>query len=140
MFGLLERGSDPPSSPDVELTYSMLKKLSLLTFGIATLSATPALASNCTTASFYGYGDGFSGQRTASGQRFDAYGLTAAHPHLPFGTRLRVTDQNSGRSVIIRVNDRGPYVASRGLDLSYGAFNVISNPSRGLARVCYSKV
>lgn len=117
-----------------------LKLLSFLTFGLASLSAAPAMAYNCTTASFYGYGDGFSGQRTASGQRFDAYGLTAAHPYMPFGTRLKVTDQNSGRSVIIRVNDRGPYVASRGLDLSYGAFNAISNPSRGVTKVCYSKV
>lgn len=117
-----------------------LKLLSFLTFGLATLSATPAFAYNCTTSSYYGISDGFHGRTTASGQRFDAYGLTAAHPYLPFGTRLKVTDQNSGRSVIIRVNDRGPYVASRGLDLSYGAFNVISDPSRGIARVCYSRV
>ena len=117
-----------------------LKLLSFLTFGLASLSAAPAMAYNCTTASYYGAGDGFHGKLTASGSRFDAYGLTAAHPHMPFGTRLKVTDQNSGRSVIIRVNDRGPYVASRGLDLSYGAFNVISKPSRGIAKVCYSKV
>lgn len=116
------------------------KLLSFLTFGLATLSATPALAYNCTTASFYGHQDGFNGQRTASGQRFDAYGLTAAHPRLPFGTRLKVTDQNSGRSVIIRVNDRGPYIASRGLDLSYGAFSSITSPSRGITRVCYARV
>lgn len=116
------------------------KLLSFLTFGLATLSATPALAYNCTTASFYGYGDGFAGRRTASGQIFYPNELTAAHPNLPFGTRLKVTDQNSGRSVVIRINDRGPYIASRGLDLSYGAFSSIASPSRGITRVCYSRV
>lgn len=100
----------------------------------------PAMAYTCTNASYYGVSDGFHGRITANGQRFDAYGLTAAHPSMPFGTRLRVTDQNSGRSVIVKINDRGPYVASRGLDLSYGAFSRIASPSRGVARVCYSRV
>ena len=115
------------------------KLLSLFTFGLTVLSQ-PAMASNCTTASFYGKSDGFHGRITANGERFNAYGYTAAHPYLPFGTRLRVTDQSSGRSVTIRVNDRGPYVASRGLDLSYGAFSAIASPSRGIASVCYSRV
>lgn len=100
----------------------------------------PAMAYSCTNASYYGVGDSFHGRITANGQRFDAYGLTAAHPSMPFGTRLRVTDQSSGRSVIVKINDRGPYVAGRSLDLSYGAFSRIASPSRGVARVCYSRV
>lgn len=118
----------------------MLKKLSILTLGLTALSSMPAMAYTCTNASYYGVSDGFHGRTTANGQRFDAYGLTAAHPSMPFGTRLRVTDQNSGRSVIVKINDRGPYVAGRSLDLSYGAFSRIASPSRGVARVCYSRV
>jgi rare lipoprotein A len=118
-----------------------LKLLSLLTFGLTALSIQPANAyQSCTVASYYGKGDIYHGRQTANGERFNAYGLTAAHPHLPFGTRLRVTDRSSGRSVVIRVNDRGPYVGNRGLDLSYGAFRQITNPSRGLANVCYTRV
>lgn len=94
-------------------------------------------ASGCTTASFYGVGDGFHGRLTASGQTFNAYGNTVAHRWLPFGTRLRITNQSNGRSVIVRVTDRGPFVASRDLDMSYGAFTSIASPSRGVARVCY---
>jgi rare lipoprotein A len=59
-----------------------------------------------------------SGNRTASGERFDGAGMTAAHRSLPFGTMLRVTDQATGRRVVVRVNDRGPFVAGRILDLS----------------------
>ena len=70
-------------------------------------------------ASYYGHGEKLS-QHTASGERFNPHGLTAAHRTLPFGTHLRVTYR--GRSVVVRVNDRGPAKATgRSLDLSYGA-------------------
>lgn len=91
-------------------------------------------------ASMYGLGDGYHGRRTASGEIFNTYGNSVAHRWLPFGTRLRVTNQSNGRSVIVRVNDRGPFVASRDLDLSYGAFSSIAPPSQGVANVCYSQV
>lgn len=94
-------------------------------------------SSGCTSASYYGVGDGFHGRLTASGQTFNAYGNTVAHRWLPFGTRLRVTNPSNGRSVVVRVTDRGPYVASRDLDMSYGSFSAIASPSRGHARVCY---
>ena len=94
-------------------------------------------ASGCTTASHYGVNDGFHGQLTASGKVFNAYGNSVAHRWLPFGTRLRVTNQSNGRSVVVRVTDRGPFIASRDLDLSYGAFASIASPSNGVARVCY---
>ena len=90
----------------------------------------------CGIATYYGVGDGFHGQITANGSRFDAYSLTAAHPHLPMGTKLRVTNQDNLKQVIVKVNDRGPY-SHADIDLSYGAFRKIAPPSRGNATVCY---
>ena len=91
-------------------------------------------------ASFYGYGDSFHGRTTANGERFNGRGITTAHPTLPFGSRLLVHNPETGRSVTVRVNDRGPYVHGRGLDLSYGAFLKVANPSQGTAKVCYSLI
>ena len=102
------------------------------------LGANPASAQSCGYASHYGVGDGYNGQRTASGERFNTYDLTAAHPYLPMGTRLRVTRGNN--SVVIRVNDRGPYAGGRELDLSYAAFSQLASPSRGEIRVCYARI
>jgi len=90
----------------------------------------------CGIATFYGVGDGFHGQATANGERFNAYSWTAAHPYYPMGTRLRVTNQNNGRQVIVRVNDRGPY-SYADIDLSYAAFAHIASVNRGHATVCY---
>jgi rare lipoprotein A len=75
------------------------------------------------------------GARTASGEKFDANELTAAHPTLPFGTRLRVTNVATGRSVTVRVNDRGPYVAGRVVDVSYSAANALGMVGSGVAKV-----
>ena len=94
----------------------------------------------CGDASWYGVGDGFDGQRTASGERFNAYGLTAAHRYLPFGTRVRVTNQRNGRSVVVRITDDGPHYGGRILDLSYGAFSRIAATSRGTADVCIARL
>jgi len=96
-------------------------------------------ATNCGIASWYGLGDGFAGKRTASGQLFDPYAMTTAHRSLPFGTRIRVINQSNGKSVLVTGTDRGPHVAGRVLDLSYGAFARIAHPSQGTARVCYSQ-
>lgn len=93
----------------------------------------------CGLSTFYGVGDGFHGKLTASGETFNAYRLTAAHPHLPLGTKLRVTNRANGRQVIVRVNDRGPFSQAK-IDLSYGAFAQISSPSRGRENVCWSVV
>lgn len=71
------------------------------------------------------YGPGFAGRRTASGEVFDPGALTAAHKTLPFGTRLLVRNPDNGRSVWVRVNDRGPYAGGRDLDLSQGAAEAI---------------
>jgi rare lipoprotein A len=75
------------------------------------------------------------GSRTASGERLNPTELTAAHPSLPFGTRVRVTSVDTGRSVIVRVNDRGPFVKGRVLDVSYSAAKQLDMTKRGVAKV-----
>ena len=67
------------------------------------------------------YGKKFQGKRTSSGEIFDMNKLTCAHKTLPFGTRLKVINESNGKSVVVRVNDRGPFVAGRDLDLSFAA-------------------
>ena len=84
----------------------------------------------CGEASWYAY----TGHRTADGERFDGSGFTAASRTLPFGTRLRVT--YGSRSVLVRVNDRGPYVAGRVLDLSRAAAEALGMLPAGVGRVC----
>lgn len=81
-------------------------------------------------ASFYA-----EGSQTASGEKFDPNELTAAHPTLPFGTRLRVTNIANGRSVTVRINDRGPFVTGRSVDVSYSAAERIGIIERGVAKV-----
>jgi rare lipoprotein A len=75
------------------------------------------------------------GTKTASGEKFDTTQMTAAHPTLPFGTRLRVTDVGSGKSVTVRVNDRGPFVPGRVVDVSYSAANALGMVGKGVANV-----
>ena len=77
------------------------------------------------------YGAKFHGRRTASGERFDMHALTAAHRSLPFGSEVRVTDPRSGRSVTVRINDRGPFSRHRMIDLSRAAAQEIGLVSRG---------
>lgn len=81
---------------------------------------TPASASTC-HASHYGVGDGYGGKRTASGETMNPRAMTAAHKTLPFGSVVTVTNLKNGRSVTVRINDRGPYAAGRCIDLSHGA-------------------
>lgn len=81
------------------------------------------------------YGPGFHGRRTSNGEVFDKHELTAAHPTLPFGSELEVTDMRSGNTVRVRVNDRGPFVHGRILDLSYGAASSLGIIGRGVADV-----
>ena len=71
------------------------------------------------------YGPGFHGKRTASGERFNTNDLTAAHRTLPFGTRVRVVNKSTGRSVVVRINDRGPYAHGRVIDLSRASAQAI---------------
>jgi rare lipoprotein A len=86
-------------------------------------------------ASFYG-GDSYKhGSKTASGEKFNPRDLTAAHRTLPFGTRVRVTNLATGRSVMVRINDRGPFIAGRIVDVSYSAAETLGIVERGVAKV-----
>jgi rare lipoprotein A len=81
------------------------------------------------------YGDYFEGKPTASGEPYDMYDMTAAHLTLPLGSLVRVTNLRNGRAIIVRVNDRGPVVPGRIIDLSYSAAEALQFRSRGLQRV-----
>ena len=81
------------------------------------------------------YGPGFHGKKTSNGERYDQEAMTAAHKLLPFGTRLRVTNLDNGRVTIVRVNDRGPFVGTRIIDLSKAAARSLDMIGRGTARV-----
>lgn len=92
--------------------------------------ATPTQIASRGIASFY-----TEDQQTASGEAFDTHDLTAAHRTLPFGTRLRVTNVETGRSVTVRVNDRGPYIPGRVVDVSGSAANELGIVESGIAKV-----
>lgn len=81
------------------------------------------------------YGAKFNGRRTANGEKFNNSRLTAAHKTLPFGSKVQVTNMRNGRSVVVRINDRGPYVRGRIIDLSRAAAKQIGLGSSGTARV-----
>lgn len=86
-------------------------------------------------ASFYGGGDGFNGSPTANGEIFDHNKLTAAHKTLPFNTMVKVVRTDTGRSCIVRINDRGPFVRDRIIDLSFAAAKAIDMVSSGVTKV-----
>ncbi len=81
------------------------------------------------------YGPGFAGRRTSSGEVYNPEGLTAASKTLPLGSHVRVVNPDTGRSVVVRINDRGPFVRGRSLDLSHGAAKQIGLTARGVGRV-----
>ncbi|HEY8383323.1 MAG TPA: septal ring lytic transglycosylase RlpA family protein [Microvirga sp.] len=81
------------------------------------------------------YGPGFHGRRTASGEIFNSSALTAAHRSLPFGTRVRVVDERSGRSVVVRINDRGPFTRGRIIDLAHGPARALGITGAGTSYV-----
>ena len=81
------------------------------------------------------YGEYFVGRQTASGEDHDMYDITAAHPTLPLGSYVRVTNLRNGRVVVVKVNDRGPIVPGRIIDLSYGAAQVLQFENRGVQKV-----
>ena len=84
------------------------------------------------------YGPGFHGRRTASGETFNTNALTAAHRSLPFGTKVRVVNKRTGRSVVVRINDRGPYAHGRIIDLSRAAAKAIG--IAGVAEVAIAQL
>ncbi|MEO9168724.1 MAG: septal ring lytic transglycosylase RlpA family protein [Aestuariivirga sp.] len=96
---------------------------------------TSAQASITGLASYYKMG-----KRTANGERYNPYGLTAAHRRFAFGTKLKVTNLSNHLFVIVRVNDRGPFVRGRVLDVSYGAAKELGMVGRGVARISFDVV
>ena len=81
------------------------------------------------------YGPTFHGRTTANGERYNMLGLTAAHKTLPFGTFVRVTNIANGRALVVRINDRGPFIAGRIIDLSYTAAKILDIPNAGVMKV-----
>lgn len=92
----------------------------------------PLAVWECTTS---WYGEDFDGQPTATGEPYDMYGATAAHPTLPLGSIVRVVNTRNHRSQVVRINDRGPYVEGRELDVSYAVAQKLGFDQRGIARV-----
>ncbi len=108
------------------------------TLGIYSFNKFNANDAKTSFASFYH--DKFNGRKTASGEIFSNRKLTAAHRTLPFGTIVQVTNLRTGKSVEVRINDRGPFHSSRALDLSKAAFDSIGNTGRGTMPVEYEIV
>jgi rare lipoprotein A len=92
--------------------------------------AIDAIGGQIGMASYYKHG-----RRTASGETFNPQGLTAAHRTLPFGTKVRVVNVKSGKSVVVRINDRGPFVRGRIIDLAFGAARAVGLHRAGVAKV-----
>ncbi|MFA6154946.1 septal ring lytic transglycosylase RlpA family protein [Mesorhizobium sp.] len=101
----------------------------------ASATSASAAAGQCGRASWYALHS-----KTASGERMNPSAMTAAHRTLPFGTKLRVTNQGNGRSVVVRINDRGPFIRGRVLDLSKGAANQLGFIGSGHTAVCMARV
>ena len=118
----------------------MIKKVvSAVAMTAAILSvSTVASYAQCGGASWYG--PSFNGKRAASGQIFNENAMTAAHRSLPFGTKLQVTDQRTGRKVTVTINDRGPFHGGRIIDLSKAAATELGFRNRGTTSVCISQI
>lgn len=110
----------------------VMKKMFVALMAAMMMSAAPMAeaAGKVGMASYYK-----SGKRTANGERFNPHGLTAAHRSLPFGTKVLVTNLANGKSVIVRINDRGPFVGGRIIDLSLGAAQIVGITATGVGRV-----
>jgi rare lipoprotein A len=110
-----------------------------LIIGTATLTLTaPAEANPLQSGGASWYGPGFHGRKTANGERFNTHAMTAAHRSLPFGTRVKVTNHCTGNSVVVRINDRGPFVGGRIIDLSHASARAIG--ISGVSQVTVSPI
>ena len=117
---------------------SVLRRI-LAVFALSCMLALPAAASDPATQKQIGraswYGGAQHGQRTASGERYDRNEMTAAHPTLPMNSRVKVTNLSNGRSVVLRINDRGPHARGRVIDVSQRAAELLGMKRRGVATV-----
>ena len=110
----------------------------LVVICVSASNATVQASENLQSGMASWYGPGFQGRRTANGERFNTHELTAAHRSLPFGTRVRVTNKTNGRSVVVRINDRGPYAGGRVIDLSNASAQAIG--VSGVAQVSVARL
>lgn len=115
--------------------FDLMKTVLISAAFIAALSTSAFAATSCGTASWYALTS-----MTANGERMNPAKLTAAHKTLPFGTKLKVTNPSNGKSVIVRINDRGPFIKGRVIDLSKAAAQKIGIISRGHGKVCFQKI
>ena len=120
----------------------MNKRLWFITIFIACSLNFLVLADNIISADVFAsyYGEPFHGRPTSSGEPFDMNAYTAAHRTLPFGTMVEVTNLENGKKVIVRINDRGPFVGNREIDLSRAAAEAIGMIGQGIARVSIKRV
>jgi rare lipoprotein A len=113
----------------------LIRRAVLVAAAAAALALTSSAAyAQCGGASWYG--PGFNGKRAASGEIFNENAMTAAHRSLPFGTKVQVTDQNTGKSIEVVINDRGPFHGKRIIDLSKAAATALGFRNRGTTSVC----
>jgi len=133
------RGCQKQQTRMLSSSFSMriLSKLALAS-ALCLPLATPANAAQCGQASWYG--PGFYGNLTANGEVYRRGTMTAAHPTLPMGTWVRVRNKDNGRVADVRINDRGPYVGGRIIDLGHGAASQLGVTESGLANVCVSRL
>lgn len=114
---------------------SPTKKKSVKSIKVPETKVTPDRSKRVISGTSSYYGKDFHGKLTANGEIFDMYGLTAAHKTLPLNTIIRVTNLGNEKSLILRVNDRGPYIEGRILDCSYGAAKKLGFITQGTAQV-----
>lgn len=116
--------------------FSRIFIVSSLAIGIGAFGAgQSSIAAQSGLASYYKHG-----KQTANGERFNPHGLTAAHRTLPFGTRVRVVNMGTGQAVVVRINDRGPFIRGRIIDLALGAAHRVGLTRSGVAKVMISVV
>ena len=116
-------------------TSLLILSIAMFTYACSSTSAYRKRVPYETTGFASYYADSLHGNKTASGERYDKDKLTAAHPWLPFGTRLLVTNLKNGRTVEVRVNDRGPFIKGRIIDLSRAAAKKLKMIRSGIAKV-----
>jgi len=122
----LSKKSPPPKAPATQRPYKVNGK---------TYHPLPSATGYVEEGIASWYGPGFHGRRTASGERYNMYAFTAAHKTLPMGTKVLVTNLENGRQTVVRINDRGPFVKGRIIDLSYAAARALGMHKKGVARV-----
>ena len=119
------------------MTAKTLGRAALLT-GLTALGVSTAEAGPLGRGKASWYGPGFHGRLTANGERFNTNAYTAAHKTLPFGTKVKVTNERTGQSVVVRINDRGPYAKDRVIDLSKASAEAIG--ISGVAKVTLARL